>query len=116
MLPGTLLTGIGVGLALPTLVAAMATTLPPQRFATGSGINTMARQIGAVLGVAILVSILGRPHTAAAAKTAFDHGWTMITVAGVVAACAAVALRKAPARPAAAQPAAPPAEPAVSAV
>lgn len=94
MLPGAVATGIGVGLALPTLVAAMATSLPPQRFATGSGINTMARQIGAVLGVAVLVSILGRPRSAAAAKTAFDHGWVMVAVASVVAAVAAGLLRK----------------------
>ena len=59
MLPGMLLTGTGVGLTLPTLVSAAVSAVPPNRFATGSGIVTMARQVGIVLGVAILVTVLG---------------------------------------------------------
>ena len=61
MLPGMLLTGTGVGLTLPTLVSAAVSAVPPHRFATGSGIVTMARQVGIVLGVAILVTVLGHP-------------------------------------------------------
>jgi MFS family permease len=66
MLPGMLMTGIGVGLTLPTLVSAAVSAVPPQRFSTGSGIVTMARQVGIVLGVALLVTVLGTPtsHTA----------------------------------------------------
>jgi hypothetical protein len=37
MLPGMVLTGVGVGLVLPTLTAGASTVLPPDRFATGSG-------------------------------------------------------------------------------
>ena len=59
MLPGMLLTGTGVGLTLPTLVSAAVSAVPPHRFATGSGIVTMARQIGIVLGVSVLVTVLG---------------------------------------------------------
>src|SRR5580700_11099263 len=54
MLPGMLLTGTGVGLTLPTLVSAAVSAVPPHRFATGSGIVTMARQVGIVLGVSVL--------------------------------------------------------------
>ena len=61
MLPGMLLTGTGVGLTLPTLVSAAVSAVPPYRFATGSGIVTMARQVGIVLGVSILVTVLGHP-------------------------------------------------------
>src|SRR6516165_5630240 len=61
MLPGMLMTGTGVGLTLPTLVSAAVAAVPPHRFATGSGIVTMARQVGIVLGVAILVTVLGHP-------------------------------------------------------
>jgi EmrB/QacA subfamily drug resistance transporter len=66
MLPGMLMTGVGVGLTLPTLVSAAVSAVPPQRFSTGSGIVTMARQLGIVLGVALLVTVLGTPtsHTA----------------------------------------------------
>ncbi|HTU04784.1 MAG TPA: MFS transporter, partial [Trebonia sp.] len=59
MLPGMLMTGTGVGLTLPTLVSAAVSAVPPNRFATGSGVVTMARQVGIVLGVAVLVSVLG---------------------------------------------------------
>ena len=61
MLPGMLLTGTGVGLTLPTLVSAAVSAVPPNRFATGSGIVTMARQVGIVLGVSVLVTVLGHP-------------------------------------------------------
>jgi len=97
LLPGLLLTGVGVGLALPTLIAAAATALPPPRFATGSGIVTMARQVGTVLGVAVLVSVLGTPGSADEALTAFRRGWTATAIIGVTAAAASLALRRGPA-------------------
>jgi MFS family permease len=99
LLPGTILVGIGVGLALPTLTAASATALPPQRFATGSGIMNMGRQVGAVLGVAILVSVLGKPHGADAAHTAFRHGWYVTIVISVLAAIVSLFVRKPTAMP-----------------
>jgi hypothetical protein len=40
--------------------AAMA-TLPPTLFSTGTAKITMARQIGAALGIAILVAVIGTP-------------------------------------------------------
>jgi EmrB/QacA subfamily drug resistance transporter len=52
MLPGLLLTGAGVGLALPPLVTVGAAALPPAAFATGSAVVAMFRQIGAVAGTA----------------------------------------------------------------
>ncbi|WP_127359158.1 hypothetical protein [Actinacidiphila soli] len=66
-----LITGVGVGFALPTLVGAAASALPPHRFATGSAVTTMARLTGAVLGVALMVTLLGEPRTADAALAAF---------------------------------------------
>jgi len=41
MLGGMLLTGIGVGLTLPTFMATGASSLPPQSFATGSAVVNM---------------------------------------------------------------------------
>ena len=58
-LPGSLLGGLGVGLMLPSLGGAATAPLPPQRFATGSALYAMTRQIGIALGVACLVAILG---------------------------------------------------------
>jgi EmrB/QacA subfamily drug resistance transporter len=81
MLPGSLLTGIGVGLTLPTLTATAASSLPPQRFATGSAVITMARQVGFTVGVAILIAVLGTPHTQSSLLAAFHRGW--LTIAGI---------------------------------
>lgn len=73
-LPGSILTGIGVGLMLPSLGGAATAPLPPQRFATGSALYAMTRQIGVALGVACLVAILGTV-TGSSAVTAFHHVW-----------------------------------------
>ncbi|MFB8242167.1 MFS transporter [Kitasatospora purpeofusca] len=90
LLPGLLLTGLGVGLTLPTLVGSAAAALPPTRFATGSAITTMARQIGAVVGVALTVGLIGTPHGPQAALDGFRRGWTLLIVAALLACAAAL--------------------------
>jgi MFS family permease len=92
VLPGMLLTGIGVGLTLPTFMASGAAALPPQAFATGSAAINMLRQVGLAIGVAVLVAVLGSPRTPAASVTAFQHGWTAIAVVAFGAALAGAAL------------------------
>jgi len=91
MLPGMLLTGTGVGLTLPTLVSAAVSAVPPQRFATGSGIVTMARQVGIVLGVAILVTVLGHP-SGPGALNVFQHATVVLAVAAFTAGLASLSL------------------------
>ena len=91
MLPAMLLTGIGVGLALPTLISTASTALPAERFGTGSAIVNTSRQVASALGVAILVTILGTPATEAAARAAYQHGW--IAAAAANAAAAVVCLQ-----------------------
>jgi EmrB/QacA subfamily drug resistance transporter len=91
MLPGMLMTGTGVGLTLPTLVSAAVSAVPPHRFATGSGVVTMARQVGIVLGVAILVTVLGHP-SGAAALAAFQRAPGVIAAVAVAAGVASLAL------------------------
>ena len=92
MLPGALLTGIGVGLVLPTLTATAATSLPSHRFATGSAVIQMSRQIGYTLGVGVLVAVLGTPHTAEDRLNAFRHGWIVIAAIAVLAAFSSLLL------------------------
>jgi EmrB/QacA subfamily drug resistance transporter len=94
LLPSMLLTGIGVGLALPTLVSTSATALPAARFGTGSAIVNTSRQVASALGVAIFVTVLGTPATLAAAKTAFQHGWIVAAVGNVAAALVCLRLRR----------------------
>lgn len=60
-LPGALLTGLGVGMVMPSLSAAAVAHLPPARFGVGSAVNQSVRQMGAVFGVALTVAITG--HT-----------------------------------------------------
>ncbi|GHB11127.1 MFS transporter [Streptomyces tendae] len=91
--PGMLITGVGVGFALPTLIGAAAAALPAARFATGSAVTTMARQTGSVLGVAITATLLGTPDTGDSALTAFHHAWTAAAIASVVAAATALAMQ-----------------------
>ncbi|HEY7260460.1 MAG TPA: MFS transporter [Trebonia sp.] len=98
MLPGMLMTGTGVGLTLPTLVSAAVSAVPPHRFATGSGVVTMARQVGIVLGVAILVTVLGRP-SGAAALAAFQRATVVIAAVAVAAGLASLALVRSRRRP-----------------
>jgi len=91
MLPGLLATGAGVGLTLPSLGAAAAGSLPPHRFATGSAVFTMSRQLGFVMGVAVLLAVLGETGPAATAAT-FDRGWSFMVVAAGAATAAALLL------------------------
>src|SRR6185369_8155469 len=53
-----MLGGIGVGLTLGTLPTAATAELPPSRFATGSAVFGMARQLGSAIGVAVLVALI----------------------------------------------------------
>jgi len=78
MLPGMLLTGIGVGLTLPTYMATAAGSLPAPSFATGSAVVNMLRQIGLAVGVAILVAVLGSAVPLDARLHAFQRGWVVI--------------------------------------
>ena len=72
--------GIGVGLALPTLMGLGTSTLPGSSFATGSGVINMVRQIGLAVGVAIFVAIVGSPGSAEAYGAAFRLAWWVMAV------------------------------------
>jgi MFS family permease len=75
-LGGMMITGIGVGLTLPTMMAAGSSSLPPQSFATGSAVINMLRQTGLALGVAVLVAVLGNVrYHGSAVLGAFQHAW-----------------------------------------
>ena len=91
VLPGMLLTGIGVGLTLSTLSGAGSAALPPERFATGNAVVVMSRQLGMVLGIALLTAIL-----AAASPddllVAYNAGWALSTGAALAASIAALGL------------------------
>jgi MFS family permease len=91
ILPGMLIGGAGVGLVIPSLTSAATSALPPARFATGSAVLSMSRQIGVALGVAVLVSVVGTPAPGDALES-FQGGWTFITIAALAAAVVLAAL------------------------
>jgi EmrB/QacA subfamily drug resistance transporter len=94
VLPGTLLTGAGVGLTMPTFIATGSAALPPASFATGSAVVNMLRQLGLAVGVAVFVAVLGSPASRNATLHGFQHAWTVIAViAGLSAVVGLVMLR-----------------------
>ncbi len=101
LLPAQLLGGAGVGLTIPSLLAAGAATVAPARFGTGSGVLNMARQVGTVLGVAGLVAIL--THVSPTDPlVAFRHGTLLIVAFFLAAGVMSAALLRARVAPAAA--------------
>jgi EmrB/QacA subfamily drug resistance transporter len=74
-LPGIVLLGIGAGTLFPNLSAAAVASAPGERFATATALNSVARQVGAAFGVAVVVAIVGSP-SAAEAHAVFDDAWS----------------------------------------
>lgn len=90
---GMVLTGVGVGLTLPTYMASAAGSLPPASFATGSAVINMLRQVGLAIGVAVLVAILGSGGSPSDQLSRFQDGWIAIAAVGLLSALAgAIAL------------------------
>jgi EmrB/QacA subfamily drug resistance transporter len=94
-LPYGIVGGAGIGLGLPALIGATAAGLPPTRFATGMALATTARQLGAVLGVALLVAVVGTPAPGEAVS-AYDAGFALCAGALVVSAGFATMLGRRP--------------------
>ncbi len=95
VLPGTLMTGAGVGLTMPTFMSTGAGALPPQAFATGSAVLNMLRQVGLAVGVAVFVAVVGTPKTAHASLVAWQHGWIVIAATALLSALVgAIGLRR----------------------
>jgi NTE family protein len=87
-LPGAVLVGVGVGACFPTLGGASLVGVTQERFAAASAVNSAARQLGAVLGVSLLVVV----QTAAGRDVLerAEAGWLL--AAGAATACGLVAL------------------------
>lgn len=82
-LPGQIVGGLGVGLAMPSFTAVAVTAVGPARFATAIGISSMFRQVGGALGVAAFVAIVGTPAPGRALD-AYRHGWVFMVVAATI--------------------------------
>jgi EmrB/QacA subfamily drug resistance transporter len=104
-LPATLLTGTGVGMSFASFSSAAVAELPPTRFATGSAIASCLRQVGAVLGISVLIALLGSGQS----LHTFHHAYALMAIPSAAAGVVALALGRVRARdpmePAAVQPA-----------
>jgi NTE family protein len=94
-LPGVLLTGAGIGLSISSFGSAAVAELPRQRFATGSAITATFRQVGAVIGIAVLIAIVGDPT---ADPGPFRSAWWVMVATGLGASACGVALGRVRAR------------------
>jgi NTE family protein len=92
-LPGSTLCGVGIGLAFPTLGSAAVRDVPDDRFATASAVNAAFRQVGAVLGTAILVAIVGDPGSLGEALSVSDAAYLFAAIAALASGVVALALR-----------------------
>jgi EmrB/QacA subfamily drug resistance transporter len=92
VLPGWLIGGVGVGLALPAILSAATADLPADDRATGSGIVSMSRQIGTAIGVSVLIAVLGTPSGYPATHAAFHRAWEVLAAITVLAATAALGM------------------------
>jgi EmrB/QacA subfamily drug resistance transporter len=95
-LPGQILTGAGVGLSMPAFTAVAVSAVAPARFATAIGISAMFRQVGAALGIAAFVAIVGTPARDIAID-AYRQGWALMAAAATIGAFLMLAARFAPA-------------------
>ena len=86
--------GSGVGLALPAFTIAATSVLPPHKLATGMGAQTMFRQIGATLGVAAFVAVLGTPTLGTVIGAYNGTRWFMMASAAAAALALALIRRR----------------------
>lgn len=94
LLPGWLLVAVGVGFALPNMLASATVDLPPARAATGSAVVNTSRQIGYVLGVGILISVIGAATSAnlEEALQDFTLAWWTIAVIALIGTAASLGI------------------------
>jgi len=93
-LPATVLTGIGVGMSFASFSSAAVAELPPTRFATGSAIASCMRQIGAVLGISVLIALLGTGQS----LHTFHHAYALMAIPSAAAGLIALGLGRVRAR------------------
>ncbi|MFI6074444.1 MFS transporter [Actinoplanes sp. NPDC051343] len=95
LLPSMLLSGVGVGLAMGTLIAAGVQSLPGPRAATGSALVNSARQISASIGVALLVTIVGG-NVGVSSRDDFRWVWSVAAVLTLATAAVGLLLSRTP--------------------
>ena len=94
-LPVACMLSVGLGLTFPTVASLAVRGGEAGQFATETAVNSAIRQLGAAIGVALLVVTLGTPSPAEAAD-AFDRAWTVSAVLFAAVGVGALALGRRP--------------------
>jgi hypothetical protein len=92
VLPGWAIVGIGVGLAVPNIIAGGSANLAPHQTSTGSAVIQMGRWIGSTIGVSLLVIVLGTSSGVGATASNFTHAWYWAVVPAVLGAAMALGI------------------------
>jgi EmrB/QacA subfamily drug resistance transporter len=95
VIPGAILTGIGVGMFQSPNNSSVMSSVPPQKLGIAGGINSLVRNLGMVMGIALSVSLFEawggvtkpRPEQIESYMSAFHH---VMLVAMVIALIGAV--------------------------
>lgn len=91
-LPGTLLTGAGLALALPSLTSAALADATPSQYGAGSAINATSRALGGAIGIAATTAIVAGAY----GTSAFHRAWVVVLLVAAsssIAVSAAAGLR-----------------------
>lgn len=92
-LPAAVILAIGIGVTFPLVGEIAVADAPGGRYAAATALNSAIRQVGAALGVAILVAVVGTPGPAQT-QSAFRHAWMFAAVCFALVAVGALLLRK----------------------
>ena len=82
--PASILIGIGVVTTFPIVSAAAVSQVPPSEFSVGGSLNQVGRQIGATIGVAVLITVVGQGSDLGS----FRNAWLITAGTGPIAALA----------------------------
>jgi EmrB/QacA subfamily drug resistance transporter len=79
------LAAVGIACFIPVNAAAAVSELPPARLSVGGAVNNTSRQIGSVLGVALLVSVIGTATDPAGMLDGHRRAWMLVASAAITA-------------------------------
>jgi len=89
-LPASILVAIGVATTFPIVSAAAVSEVPPTEFAVGGSLNQVGRQVGATIGIAALITVVGQGTDV----DSFHKAWFITAATGPVAALAVYLIGK----------------------
>ncbi|TDT97954.1 EmrB/QacA subfamily drug resistance transporter [Streptomyces sp. 846.5] len=75
LVPGLLMAGVGISMAIPTVQSAVIGAVPPEGIGQASGSSNTFRQLGGVFGVALALAVFTRTGNLNG-PTQFTHGFT----------------------------------------